>query len=87
MFVCSVFKDADGLSQCVKSQLLPAKKKQTEQKSRREEEDEAQRRQEENNDPLRMPSRHPAQEPRPHWFVLLQTVFVNLTMTNFTAII
>ncbi|XP_037535629.1 proteasome inhibitor PI31 subunit [Nematolebias whitei] len=66
-----VFKDADSLSQSVKTQLLPAKRTQTEQKaerkSRRDEEEEAQRRQEENNDPLRMPSRHPSQGTRPHW--------------------
>ncbi|XP_029007206.1 proteasome inhibitor PI31 subunit isoform X2 [Betta splendens] len=66
----SVFKDADTLSEKVKTQLLPAQDRQTnqraERKSRREEEDE-QRRRAEDSDPLRIPGRHPRQGTQPHW--------------------
>ncbi|XP_017286930.1 proteasome inhibitor PI31 subunit [Kryptolebias marmoratus] len=73
-----VFKDADSLSQSVKTQLLPSQKRQTEQKaerkSRRVEEEEAQRRRED-SDPLRMPSRHPRQGTHPHWPDSLDPLF------------
>lgn len=63
----SVFKDADSLSEKVKTQLLPSQDRPTgqraERKSRREVEEEAeQRRRREDSDPLRIPSRQP-----PHW--------------------
>lgn len=63
----SVFKDADSLSEKVKTQLLPSQDRPTgqraERKSRREvEEEEEQRRRREDSDPLRIPSRQP-----PHW--------------------
>ncbi|XP_030585629.1 proteasome inhibitor PI31 subunit [Archocentrus centrarchus] len=67
----SVFKDADSLSEKVKTQLLPPQDRPTgqraERKSRRDEEEEAQRRRGEDSDPLRMPSRNPRQGARPHW--------------------
>ncbi|XP_026205247.1 proteasome inhibitor PI31 subunit [Anabas testudineus] len=67
----SVFKDADSLSEKVKTQLLPAQERQTgqraERKSRREEEEEEQRRRGEDSDPLRIPHRHPRQGTQPHW--------------------
>ncbi|GLD58059.1 proteasome inhibitor PI31 subunit [Lates japonicus] len=68
----SVFKDADSLSEKVKTQLLPPQDRPTgqrsEKKSRREEEEEErQRRRGEDSDPLRMPSRHPRQGTQPHW--------------------
>ncbi|XP_040888952.1 proteasome inhibitor PI31 subunit [Toxotes jaculatrix] len=70
----SVFKDADTLSEKVKTQLLPSQDKptgqRTEKKSRREqeeEEEEQRRRRREDSDPLRMPSRHPRQGTQPHW--------------------
>lgn len=66
----SVFKDADSLSDKVKTQLLPPRDKQTgqkaEMKSRRQEEEE-QRRRGEDSDPLRIPNRHPGQRAPPHW--------------------
>ncbi|XP_042263587.1 proteasome inhibitor PI31 subunit [Thunnus albacares] len=68
----SVFKDADSLSEKVKTQLLPSqdrpKGQKTERKSRRdEEEEEQQRRRGEDSDPLRIPNRHPRQGTQPHW--------------------
>ncbi|KAM4741285.1 proteasome inhibitor PI31 subunit [Anableps anableps] len=66
----SVYKDADGLSQKVKTQLLPSREKRTEKaekKNRREEGEEFQRRRDEESDPPRMPSRHPRQGGQPHW--------------------
>ncbi|CAB1436147.1 unnamed protein product [Pleuronectes platessa] len=64
----SVYKDTDGLSEMVKTQLLPSQDRpmgqRTERKSRREEEDDRRRRQ---NEPLHMPSRHPRQGTQPHW--------------------
>lgn len=65
----SAFKDADGLSETVRKQLLPARDKapgqRTETRSRRgEEEEQRRRRAVEDSDPLRIPSRHPQQ---PHW--------------------
>ncbi|MED6285355.1 hypothetical protein CHARACLAT_028449 [Characodon lateralis] len=65
----SVYKDANSLSQKVKTQLLPSKEKQPEkaEKSRREEDEELHRRRGEDSDPLRMPSRHPRQGVQPHW--------------------
>ncbi|XP_070758470.1 proteasome inhibitor PI31 subunit [Enoplosus armatus] len=66
----SVFKDADSLSEKVKTQLLPSRDRPTgqtaEKKSRREEEEE-QRRRGEDNDPLRIPNRRPHQGTQPHW--------------------
>ncbi|XP_041836540.1 proteasome inhibitor PI31 subunit [Melanotaenia boesemani] len=67
----SVFKDADSLSEKVKTQLLPSPERLTGQKaenrSQREEEEEAQRRRGEDSDPLRIPNRHPRQGTHPHW--------------------
>ncbi|XP_023248830.1 proteasome inhibitor PI31 subunit [Seriola lalandi dorsalis] len=67
----SVFKDADSLSEKVKTQLLPPQDRPTGQRAektrRREEEEEEQRRRREDSDPLRMPSRHPRQGTQPHW--------------------
>ncbi|KAM4587662.1 proteasome inhibitor PI31 subunit [Odontesthes bonariensis] len=68
----SVFKDADSLSEKVKTQLLPSQGRQAgqkaEKKSQREEEEEAaRRRREEDSDPLRISSRHPHQGTQPHW--------------------
>uniref|UniRef100_A0A3P9DI45 Proteasome inhibitor PI31 subunit n=1 Tax=Maylandia zebra TaxID=106582 RepID=A0A3P9DI45_9CICH len=61
----SVFKDADSLSEKVKTQLLPPLDRPTgqraERKSQRDEEEEAQRRRGEDSDPLRIPSRNPRQ--------------------------
>ncbi len=72
-FFFSVFKDADSLSEKVKTQLLPPRDKQTgqkaEMKSRRQEEEE-QRRRGEDSDPLRIPNRHPGQRAPPHWLVM-----------------
>ena len=75
-----MFKDADGLSQKVKTQLLPPQEKlagqrtdKAEKKSRREqeeEEEEHRRRRREDSDPLRIPSRHPRQGTQPHWLVM-----------------
>ncbi|XP_076601681.1 proteasome inhibitor PI31 subunit [Chaetodon auriga] len=63
----SVFKDADSLSEKVRTQLLPSQDRPTgqraEPKSRREKEEE-QRRRGEDHDPLRIPSRNPRP---PHW--------------------
>ncbi|XP_072237587.1 proteasome inhibitor PI31 subunit [Leuresthes tenuis] len=67
----SVFKDADSLSEKVKTQLLPSQGRQTgqkaEKKSQREEEEEEAQRREEDSDPLRIPTRHPRQGTQPHW--------------------
>lgn len=67
----SVFKDADSLSEKVKTQLLPPQDRPTgqkaERKSQRDEEEEEQRRRGEDNDPLRIPSRNPRQGTHPHW--------------------
>ncbi|CAI5686648.1 unnamed protein product [Oreochromis niloticus] len=67
----SVFKDADSLSEKVKTQLLPPQDRPTgqraERKSRRDEEEEEQRRRGEDSDPLRIPSRNPRQGTHPHW--------------------
>lgn len=65
----SVFKDADSLSEKVKTQLLPSQDRPTGQrKSRRdEEEEEERRRRREDSDPLRIPTRHPRQGLPPHW--------------------
>ncbi|KAM9759293.1 proteasome inhibitor PI31 subunit [Menidia menidia] len=67
----SVFKDADSLSEKVRTQLLPSQGRQPGQKaersSQRMEEEEAQRRREEDSDPLRIPGRHPRQGTQPHW--------------------
>ncbi|XP_029948056.1 proteasome inhibitor PI31 subunit [Salarias fasciatus] len=65
----SAFKDADGLSEMVRKQLLPPQDKaagqRAETRSRRDEQEEEQRRRRaEDSDPLRIPSRHPRQ---PHW--------------------
>ncbi|XP_041807114.1 proteasome inhibitor PI31 subunit [Chelmon rostratus] len=66
----SVFKDADSLSEKVRTQLLPSQDRPTgqraEMKSRRVEEEE-QRRRGEDSDPLRIPSRNPRQGAPPHW--------------------
>jgi len=66
-----VFKDADSLSEKVRTQLLPPQDRPTgpsaEKTRRMEEEEEEQRRRREDSDPLRIPSRHPRQ---PHRFVL-----------------
>lgn len=67
----SVFKDADSLSEKVKTQLLPPQDRPTgqraERKSQRDEEEEEQRRRGEDSDPLRIPSRNPRQGTHPHW--------------------
>ncbi|XP_014826104.1 PREDICTED: proteasome inhibitor PI31 subunit isoform X1 [Poecilia mexicana] len=63
---CSAFRDADGLSEKVKAQLLPRPEKAPE-RSRREEGESSQRRTEEDGDPLRLPCRHPRHGPQPHW--------------------
>ncbi|XP_029991296.1 proteasome inhibitor PI31 subunit [Sphaeramia orbicularis] len=60
----SVFKDADSLSEKVKTQLLPVQDRPTGSKSetksqREEEEEERRRRSPEDRDPLRIPNRHP----------------------------
>ncbi|KAK2915531.1 proteasome inhibitor PI31 subunit [Channa argus] len=66
----SVFKDTDGLSEKVKTQLLPAQERQTgqrtERRSQKEEVDE-QRRRGEDSDPLRIPNRYPHRGTQPHW--------------------
>ncbi|XP_054472870.1 proteasome inhibitor PI31 subunit [Anoplopoma fimbria] len=65
-----VFKEADSLSEKVKTQLLPSQDRPTGQRrSRREEEEEEeeQRRRREDSDPLRIPNRQPRQGPPPHW--------------------
>ncbi|XP_073324451.1 proteasome inhibitor PI31 subunit [Pagrus major] len=66
----SVFKDTDGLSEKVRTQLLPSQDRSSgqkaETKSRREEEEERRRRGED-SDPLRIPHRHPRQGTQPHW--------------------
>uniref|UniRef100_A0A3P9PNN1 Proteasome inhibitor PI31 subunit n=1 Tax=Poecilia reticulata TaxID=8081 RepID=A0A3P9PNN1_POERE len=61
---CSVFRDADGLSEKVKAQLLPRPEKAPE-RSRREQGESSQRRREEDGDPLRLPCRHPRHGPDP----------------------
>ncbi|XP_071329132.1 proteasome inhibitor PI31 subunit isoform X2 [Trachinotus anak] len=65
----SVFKDADSLSEKVRTQLLPPQDRPTglsaEKTRRREEEEEEQRRRREDSDPLRIPSRHARQPHRP----------------------
>lgn len=64
----SVFKDADSLSEKVKTQLLPSQERPTGQrKSRREEEEEEQKRRGEDSDPLRIHNRRPRQGPPPPW--------------------
>lgn len=66
----SVFKDADGLSQKVKTQLLSPQGTQPDKAERtrtREEDEEVRRRREEDRDPLRIPSRVPRQGGQPHW--------------------
>lgn len=64
----SVFKNADVLSEKVKTQLLPSQDRSAGQrKSRREEEEDEQRRRSEDSDPLRIPGRHPRQGTQPHW--------------------
>uniref|UniRef100_UPI0037E80048 proteasome inhibitor PI31 subunit n=1 Tax=Semicossyphus pulcher TaxID=241346 RepID=UPI0037E80048 len=67
----SVFKDADSLSEKVKTQLLPPQDRptgqRTERKSRREEEEDEQRRRGDDSDPLRIPNRHPRQGTQPNW--------------------
>ncbi|KAM4612839.1 proteasome inhibitor PI31 subunit [Polymixia lowei] len=71
----SVFKDTAGLSEKVRTQLLPTQDRPTgrksERKSRREaqedEQGEEERRRGEDYDPLRMPSRHPRPGTQPHW--------------------
>ncbi|XP_030277319.1 proteasome inhibitor PI31 subunit [Sparus aurata] len=66
----SVYKDTDGLSEKVRTQLLPFQDRSSGQrpaaKSRREEEEERRRRVED-SDPLRIPHRHPRQGTQPHW--------------------
>ncbi|CAK6974465.1 proteasome inhibitor PI31 subunit [Scomber scombrus] len=64
----SVYKDSDGLSEKVKTQLLPPqdrpKTQRTETRTRREQEEEEEqrrRRDREDSDPLRIPNRHPRQ--------------------------
>lgn len=77
-----MFKDADSLSEKVKTQLLPPLDRPTrqraERKSQRDEEEEAQRRRGEDSDPLRIPSRNPRQGTHPHWLVMIQTVHAKL---------
>nr|XP_046241004.1 proteasome inhibitor PI31 subunit [Scatophagus argus] len=67
----SVFKDADGLSEKVRTQLLPSQDRPSSQKAetktRREEEEEERRRRGEDSDPLRIPSRDPRQGTQPRW--------------------
>ncbi|XP_056292911.1 proteasome inhibitor PI31 subunit [Pseudoliparis swirei] len=64
----SVFKEADGLAEKVKTQLLPSQDPPTGPRKRREEEEEEeQRRRGEDSDPLRIPNRQPRQGPPPHW--------------------
>ncbi|XP_068576036.1 proteasome inhibitor PI31 subunit [Cebidichthys violaceus] len=64
----SVFKDADGLTEKVRTQLLPSRDRPTGQRrSQRGEEEEEQRRRREDSDPLRIPNRQPRQGPPPHW--------------------
>ncbi|XP_026163875.1 proteasome inhibitor PI31 subunit [Mastacembelus armatus] len=65
-----VFKDADGLSEKVKTQLLPSQGRtsgHTPKKKSGKEEEEEQRRRGEDSDPLRIPSRHPRQGSQPRW--------------------
>ncbi|XP_034388225.1 LOW QUALITY PROTEIN: proteasome inhibitor PI31 subunit [Cyclopterus lumpus] len=65
----SVFKEADGLTEKVKTQLLPPQDRPPGPRKRREEEEEEeeQRRRREDSDPLRIPNRQPRQGPPPHW--------------------
>ncbi|XP_036958232.1 proteasome inhibitor PI31 subunit [Acanthopagrus latus] len=68
----SVYKDTDGLSEKVRTQLLPFQDRSSgqrpEPKSRREDEEEEERRRRvEDSDPLRIPHRHPRQGTQPHW--------------------
>ncbi|XP_076003478.1 proteasome inhibitor PI31 subunit isoform X2 [Genypterus blacodes] len=72
----SVFKDADILSERVKTQLLPARARasgsKAEKKTHRWEDEEAeeearQRRRDADNDPLRIPNRRPHHVAPPHW--------------------
>uniref|UniRef100_A0A8C3ADG8 Proteasome inhibitor PI31 subunit n=1 Tax=Cyclopterus lumpus TaxID=8103 RepID=A0A8C3ADG8_CYCLU len=59
----SVFKEADGLTEKVKTQLLPPQDRPPGPRKRREEEEEEeeQRRRREDSDPLRIPNRQPRQ--------------------------
>lgn len=72
----SVYKDADSLSEKVKTQLLPPQDRTTGQRperTRRREEEEAEeqrRSSREDSDPLRLPSRHPPRQP--HWWVMMR---------------
>ncbi|XP_037304306.1 proteasome inhibitor PI31 subunit [Pungitius pungitius] len=66
----SVFKEADGLTEKVRTQLLPPQGGPSGQrKSLREEEEEEEqrRRRREDSDPLRIPNRQPRHGPPPHW--------------------
>ncbi|XP_068450469.1 proteasome inhibitor PI31 subunit [Clinocottus analis] len=63
----NVFKEADGLTEKVKTQLLPAARPTGQRKTREKEEEEEQRRRREDSDPLRIPNRQPRQGPPPHW--------------------
>lgn len=68
----SVFKEADGLAEKVRTQLLPPQDGPSGQrKSLREEEEEEEqrRRRREDGDPLRIPNRQPRHGPPPHWSV------------------
>lgn len=64
-----VFKDADSLSEKVRTQLLPPPDRTSEpQTQRRSQREEAEgRRREDDSDPLRIPNRHPRQGSQPNW--------------------
>uniref|UniRef100_G3N417 Proteasome inhibitor PI31 subunit n=2 Tax=Gasterosteus aculeatus aculeatus TaxID=481459 RepID=G3N417_GASAC len=65
----SVFKEADGLAEKVRTQLLPPQDGPSGQRKslREEEEEEQRRRRREDGDPLRIPNRQPRHGPPPHW--------------------
>lgn len=66
----SVFKDADSLSEKVRTQLLPPQDRSTGQRTdrrSRKDEEEKERRREDDSDPLRIPHRHPHRGTQPNW--------------------
>ncbi|XP_034021842.1 proteasome inhibitor PI31 subunit [Thalassophryne amazonica] len=71
----SVFKDADSLSEMVKSQLLPSWDSPAGRKDERKNQREEERQRGKDSDPLRFPSRHPQHRVPPHWSDPTQSPF------------